>query len=202
MLIVISNPTPISNEANLINALFDEGLEVFHLRKPEAIVDEVRMLLEKIKPMYHSQIALHQHHSTAKDYLLKRLHLTEMKRKEMREGGLIELRESNSILSTSIHETEEYKELSPCFSYTFFGPVFNSISKEGYNSTVDDGFVFPVEKNGLKVFAIGGIDATNIKKAMKMKFDGVAVLGTIWQNPGESIQQFKALQKAWKQIGQ
>jgi hypothetical protein len=36
---------------------------------------------------------------------------------------------------------------------------------------------------------------------MDMQFDGIAALGIIWQKPAESIQQFKALQKAWKQTG-
>lgn len=202
MLIIISNPTPIPNEANHINALFDEGLEVFHLRKPEATVDEVRVLLEKIKTMYHSQIALHQHPLIAKEYSLKRLHFTEVKRKETREEALMQLKQSGYVLSTSIHQTEAYTGLSTCFTYTFFGPVFNSISKQGYPSTITNGFVFPSEKSNSKVIALGGISAANIQEAMKMKFDGVAVLGTIWHKPDESIRQFKALQKAWKQTDQ
>ena len=47
MLIVISNPTPIAHEAKYINALFDEGLELLHIRKPEATVDDIRERAEK-----------------------------------------------------------------------------------------------------------------------------------------------------------
>jgi thiamine-phosphate pyrophosphorylase len=39
--IVISNPTVIQNEANLINDLFNEGLSCFHLRKPNASEAEI-----------------------------------------------------------------------------------------------------------------------------------------------------------------
>lgn len=202
MLIVISNPLPIINEANLINALLDEGLEIFHLRKPGASVDEIRRLIEEIKLCYHPRIALHQHHSLATGFSLKRLHFNEVKRKEMGEEVLLQFKKLSYTLSTSIHQTEEYKNLSSCFSYTFFGPVFNSISKEKYTSTIPNEFVFPVEEKHSKVIALGGITATNIQKAVKMKFDGVAVLGAIWQKPQESMQQFKAIQKAWKQIDQ
>ena len=47
-IIVISNPTPISKEASLINQLFDEGLSVFHLRKPDSSAQEVVLLLQEI----------------------------------------------------------------------------------------------------------------------------------------------------------
>lgn len=202
MLIIISNPTLIANEASLINAMFDEGMNIFHLRKPGAVIDELSNLLEDIKPEYHDRIAIHQHHIMAKDFGLKRMHFTEVIRKEMQEEDLSQLKQSGHILSTSIHQLEEFKKLSACFSYTFFGPVFNSISKQGYTSAIANGFVFPLHYDAPQVIALGGITATNLQQAIKMKFDGIAVLGTIWQKPDESIHRFKAIQKAWKQTGQ
>ena len=201
MLIVVSNPTPVANEATIINALFDDGLEILHVRKPGADINELRAQIEKIQSTYHHQIALHQYHEIANEYGIKRLHFTEAKRKEMSEKALADLREDKNILSTSIHQVEAYNTLSGCFEYAFFGPVFNSISKQGYTSSLKKDFVFPVKNNRPEVIAIGGIDATNIQQAMDMQFNGAAVLGTIWQKPGESIQQFKAVQKAWKQTG-
>lgn len=198
MLIIISNPTGIPDEASIINALFDEGMEIFHLRKPGVSIEELRKLLEEIESSYHDKIALHQHHALAKDYGLKRLHFTEAARKEVHEEDLPILKQSGNILSTSIHEVEEYERLSAYFIYTFFGPVFNSISKQGYTSTITNGFVFPVVERGTKVIALGGIDESSIGKAIKMGFDGVAALGTIWQKPNEAVQRFKGLQKAWK----
>jgi len=199
MLIVISYPTAVTDEATIINALFDEGLEILHLRKPDAAADEIRILIEKIKPQYHHQIALHQHHEIASEFGIKRLHFREAKRKEMCENELIQLREANNILSTSVHDMGVYEGLSSCFKYAFFGPVFNSISKQGYASKLTAGFIFSVQKHNPKVIAIGGIEVTNIHKVMDMKFDGIAALGTIWQKPEESLRRFKALQKAWKQ---
>lgn len=198
MLVVISNPSTVANEANIINALFDEGLEILHLRKPEVHADDLRELIEKISPQFHHQIALHQQHHLAGDFGMNRLHFTEAKRNEMNKEALAALK-TNNILSTSIHHTKAYNTLPTFFEYTFFGPVFNSISKQGYTSILNDDFIFPVKKNHPKVIAIGGIDITNIQKVLDMKFDGIAALGAIWQKPQGSIQQFKALQKAWKQ---
>lgn len=199
MLIVISNPIAIKDEANIINTFFVEGLEALHIRRPEASVDEIRRLIEKVDSKYHYKIALHQQHELAKEFGIKRLHFTEAKRKEMSEEELIIIKAAENILSTSIHHTEDYKTLPSSFEYTFLGPVFNSISKQGYTSAITYNFIWPVKKRQTKVFAIGGVDATNIQQVIKMQFDGAAVLGTIWQKPEESIQQFKALQKAWKQ---
>jgi thiamine-phosphate pyrophosphorylase len=201
MVIVISYPTAVKDEADIINALFDEGLKKLHLRKPGIAIDELSALIENIKSQYRHQIALHQHHEMAGDLGINRLHFTASRRNEMSKEKLIELKLANYKLSTSIHQTEEYVHLSPCFEYTFFGPVFNSISKQGYTSTITDDFIFPVRSKHPRVIAIGGIDATNIQKAIDMQFYGVAALGTIWQKPGECIQQFKILLKAWKQTG-
>jgi len=200
MLVVFSYPTAVIDEASAINALFDEGLEILHLRKTRASVDEIKVLIEKIKPQYSYKIALHQHHELAVNFGINRLHFTEAKRNEMGEEALTALCEENN-LSTSIHQVEFYESLSFSFNYTFFGPVFNSISKQGYTSSLKDDFLFPVKKNLPKVIAIGGVNATNIHRVKQMQFDGAATLGTIWQKPGEIIQQFKALQKAWEQAG-
>jgi thiamine-phosphate pyrophosphorylase len=202
MLVVISNPTPIADEAGLINGLFDEGLEVLHLRKPDTSADEIRLLLEKIKPQYHSQISLHQHHEMAKDFGIKRLHLTEINRKKGLHSPLPFGEGQVGILSTSIHDVNDYQTLPETFEYTFFGPVFDSISKPGYTSSLSDNFVFPIKTGYPKVIAIGGIDASNVHRVKQMNFSGAAVLGTIWSKPEESISRFKTIQKTWSKTGQ
>ena len=199
MLVVISNPTAIADEAALINNLFDAGLEVLHVRKSGVVAEEIIELLEKIKPRYHNRIALHQCHELADDFGIKRLHYTATHREERTTEALIKRKQEDYIMSTSIHSVEEYNELPDLFDYCFFGPVFNSISKPGYASVVTDNYIFPVRENKPKVVGIGGINTTNIFKLKEMQFSGAAVLGSIWQKPGESILQFKTLQQAWKE---
>ena len=201
MMIIISSPSAIVNEAAIINALFDEGMEVFHLRKPDATLNELRQLLGNIKPIYYPRIALHQYHHLVNCFNINRLHFTEEKRKTINEETLAKLKERNYLLSTSIHSLNAYESLSNCFNYTFFGPVFKSISKQGYEASVDNNFVFPVKKGGAKAIALGGICIENMQQAMIMKFNGIAALGAIWQQPDDSVKQFKNLQKAWNQIG-
>ena len=201
MLIIISNAIAVKNEAQLINELFYAGLNIFHLRKPEVEEKDIYSILDTIETKYHAQIALHQHHQMANKYGINRLHFTEAKRQQTSSKVLRNLKDSGFILSTSIHHISEYAGLSDCFEYTFFGPVFNSISKKGYSSTLGIDFKMQLINNHPLAIAIGGITAANLSEALNMNFAGVAALGTIWQQPEQSIEQFKTLQHAWKQTG-
>ena len=190
MIIIISNPAPLADEATVINELFDAGMELFHLRKPEYTKEELKTLLLKIGSDHYSKIALHQHHELTEEFEIKRLHYTEKKRMELKE-----FKKENGVLSTSVHSMKEYKNLSPDFDYAFFGPVFNSISKINYSSVVEDNFNLSREKTATKIIAIGGINEENINKAFEMGFDGAALLGAIWQEPKEALNNFKKIYK-------
>lgn len=186
MLIVISSPTPITKEASLINQLFDEGLSVFHLRKPESSSQELVLLLQEINPIYYSKIALHSHHYLAKSFGINRLHYSEASRKQLSDT---DFSENENILSTSVHSIADYENLSNYFAYTFLSPVFDSISKPGYHA---QSFELS-KKTETKLVALGGIDETNCIKAFEMGFDGVALLGSIW-NSEDKLKTFKAIQ--------
>ena len=47
-MVVISNPTLVKNEINLIHSLFAEGLELFHVRKPDFSETEMKAFLLEI----------------------------------------------------------------------------------------------------------------------------------------------------------
>ena len=192
MIIIISSPGNLPDEAAIINELFDAGLELFHLRKPDDTKDEMQGLLRKIKPEHYSKIILHQHHSFAVEFGINRIHFTEMKRKEM---ALEELNTTaiGNVLSTSIHYINDYEDLSTLFEYTFYGPVFTSISKKDYASVVEDGLSLGGIKNKVNIIAIGGIKEDNINKVLDMGFDGVALLGAIWQVPEDAIRNYKKI---------
>lgn len=192
MLIVISSPTPVSNEAFLINQLFEEGLSVFHLRKPDYTEPELTALLKEINPVHYSKVALHQFHHVAGSFGIKRLHFNGEDRRQIKEDTLMTYKSEGAILSTSVHSMPEYHDLSSHFDYTFLGPVFDSISKPGYQAKA-----FNMEgmdkKQTTKLIALGGIDSANCRKAYSMGFDGVAVLGAVWNNE-HKINAFKLIQ--------
>lgn len=190
MLIVISSPTPVTKEASLINQLFDEGMSVFHLRKPDSSSQELVLLLQEINPTHYSKIALHSHHYLAKSFGINRLHYTEASRKQLTEMNLSEQKVEHT-LSTSVHRISDYNNLTDHFSYAFLSPVFNSISKPDYQAQKFD--LIEADKNsGTKLIALGGINETNCLKAYEMGFDGIALLGAIWKN-NDGINNFKKI---------
>ena len=162
-------------------------MSIFHLRKPESSSQELVLLLQEINPIYYSKIALHSHHYMAKSFGINRLHYTEASRKQLTEMDLQEKKAEN-IFSTSVHSMTDYENLLNHFEYTFLSPVFDSISKPGYQAQSFD----LSKKTETKLIALGGINETNCSKAFDMGFDGIALLGSIWQNDN-GINNFKKI---------
>jgi thiamine-phosphate pyrophosphorylase len=197
MVIVISNPTSLKDETLIINQLFDEGLEFFHLRKPGCSLEYMHSILKEINSKHHSKVSLHQHHELADTFGLNRLHYTEESRRQLNESELNKQILNGKIISSSIHNAEEYKTLSSHFDYAFFGPVFNSISKSGYNSIINDDFKIP-DFRKTKMIALGGIDKEKINRIKKYGFDGIGVLGNIWIESKNAVSNFKNIKKEWE----
>ena len=59
-------------------------------------------------------------------------------------------------------------------------PVFDSISKSDYKRVEFD---FTKRQNKeTKLIGLGGIQSENVDQAIRMGFEGVALLGAIWNN--------------------
>ncbi len=58
-LIVISSSVAASNEHEIINSCFDEGLEILHIHKPLYSKKEIKKFVQQIPSEYHKRIVLH-----------------------------------------------------------------------------------------------------------------------------------------------
>jgi thiamine-phosphate pyrophosphorylase len=195
-LIVISDPVCFEGETSLINELFAAGMSVFHLRKPELGKLAYARLIAQIDEIYHDRIALHQFHDLA-DFFpsIARIHYPEWLRNSTTVTTM--QTETPVIRSTSIHNLKDLDRLNG-FDYTFYGPVFNSLSKPAYAGITKTDFVLPERKNGCKIIALGGIDAEKIKQVKPMGFDGLAVLGAIWNKKESVTENFNILKNSNK----
>ena len=180
LIIIISNATALKNEATHINELFKQGMQLFHLRKPDYTLEQMEELLKNIESQYYPNIVLHQHHELAEKYNLKRIHFPEHKRKSTSEAELLNWKKKGFTLSTSIHDLEEHKSLSEVFDYAFYGPVFESISKPDYKPKSNEIPKLKQEERKVKIIAIGGVDADKIMQLQEAGFDGAALLGAVW----------------------
>lgn len=190
MLIVITSEKDIPNEAEQLNQLFASGLEVLHLRKPNWNSEEVRHRLTTIDEKYHNRIVLHQSIELVHEFDLKGIHLKEITRKALvntLDGFVNAYKSIGLTLSTSFHSVEELKNQGEKFDYVFLSPVFDSISKEGY-----EGKGFDVKDVSKKVIGLGGISSENINQLGELGYAGAAVLGTIW-NSNDPVNTFKTL---------
>lgn len=194
-MIVITNPIPITNEIDTIHSLFENGLELLHIRKPDFSEAEMRAFLLEISPVLRKQLALHSHHQLASEFGINRIHFTEKTRMETTDENIKNWKENGFILSTSIHQMNDFEALSNDFDYAFLGPVFESISKLDYISNID--FKKELKQRNNKkttLIALGGITSERIKIALEYGFDNVAILGTIW-NSTSPIENFKLCQQ-------
>jgi thiamine-phosphate pyrophosphorylase len=192
-MIVITNPFFVEDEIDILHSLFEEGLSLLHIRKPDFSELEMAQFIHQIKLEFRSNLVLHNHHKLAEDFGINRLHFSE---KERMDSQFSSAKFSNvcRFKSTSTHSIADFNSLEN-FDYAFLSPVFQSISKENYQPKTD---LFEEIKSRTnfktKVIALGGIDTQNIQKTLENGFDDVALLGSIWNNENP-IKQFKLCQQ-------
>ena len=67
-LVIITTPDFFVVEHLIINALFDEGLDALHLRKPGSSAVLFERLISLIKEEYRKRIVIHDHFHLKKKY--------------------------------------------------------------------------------------------------------------------------------------
>ncbi|PUZ29960.1 thiamine-phosphate pyrophosphorylase [Chitinophaga costaii] len=201
MLMVVSHPHILEEEATYINALFDAGLQRLHLRKPYASEEAIKRLLEQVEGQYYAKIAWHQYHHLAIRYGTKRIHFPEYMRLRYDDPVWKLLKDKQYILSTSVHAHTHTHRLAPEFSYAFVGPVFDSISKTGYKALeAATRKRLLMADLGVARVAIGGIGGHNCQLLQAMGVRSIAVSGAVWQS-GTPLEAFKKIQAVWHTTG-
>lgn len=174
--IIITSPEFLSGEAIFIDKLFSQGLDLLHLRKPEASLEAYKRLLLQIPKHWYSRIVLHEHFALAEKFGLHGIHLN-------RRCSQVPDSFRGSI-SCSCHTLEEVKKQKASKDYVFLSPIFDSISKVGYHAAFSPTLLKQTAIENVideKVIALGGITANNIPLVKEWHFGGVALLGDIWK---------------------
>lgn len=174
------------NETELINELFQEGLNLLHIRKPFINSEEMADFIQKIDSEFHHQLVLHSHYDLAKDFNISRFHFREIDRQNDLYKSF-----ADKTISTSVHDIETFNELNEEWEYAFISPVFPSISKKGYGE--NSNILNDIKKRdnpNVKLMALGGINENNIHEVFNNGVDGVALLGSIWESD-EPLNVFK-----------
>lgn len=190
MIVLISPEKDLDQEIQVLNQLFENGLEYFHLRKPEKSFDEYCSYLDQIDEKYHSNIVVHFHHELINSYNLKGIHFQEQLRidkLDVPSHYFVGLNMYGKTISSSFHEIEDLASCTFEFDYHLLSPVFSSISKEGYN-----GRGFDVNSVAKRIIGMGGVNPDNLSEFEELGFKGVGVLGGIW-NSATPVADFKKM---------
>ena len=198
-LIILTPPDFFVEEDKIINSLFEEGLDLLHLRKPDSEPVYSERLLTLLPEEYHKQIVVHDHFYLKEEFNLKGIHLNSRNPKAP-EGY-------KGHLSRSLHSLDELRNERKDYDYVFLSPIFDSISKSSYHAAFDEATLKQAHEEGLidkNVMALGGITIDNMKKIREYGFGGVVILGDLWnrfnihstKDYKELINHFRRLRKA------
>lgn len=194
--IVISPEADYPNEPGWAVKLMEAGLGCYHLRKPAWDEASVVHFLQQIPGHYLNRLVLHQAHDFVVSSRLGGWHFKDdallLSQADYRRG----LRLEGQSLSRSIHNLDELNGNLLEWDYVFLGPVFPSISKEGYGpgweeTSLGESMRSCKETCGTRVYALGGVDAGNAGHCVELGFDGVALLGAIWSSPNPLTSYLK-----------
>lgn len=198
-LIILTPPDFFVEEDKIINSLFEEGLDLLHLRKPGSEPVYSERLLTLLPEEYHKQIVVHDHFYLKEEFNLKGIHLNSRNPKAP-EGY-------KGHLSRSLHSLEELRNERKDYDYVFLSPIFDSISKSSYHAAFDEETLKRAHDEGLidkNVMALGGITIDNMNQVRDYGFGGVVILGDLWnrfnihstRDYKELINHFRKLRKA------
>jgi thiamine-phosphate pyrophosphorylase len=194
-LLLLTPENDIEGELAISIQLFNMGLMALHLRKPHWDAAKTQHFLEAIPNEFHHRIVLHSHFPLADKFNLKGIHLNETNKK------LIQQFDKYKIISASFHSLQDIRENTFSYQYIFLSPVFNSISKPGYESkfylqlvSEELDKIRQENHSGPPIIALGGINAENIIKTKSAGFAGAALLGAIWEsaNPVETFRHIRS----------
>jgi thiamine-phosphate pyrophosphorylase len=104
--------------------------------------------------------------------------------------------------STGFHALSDLAEPWQHLDYAFLSPIYNSISKQGYQATA-----FPKQQLmqalaacGMPVYALGGVTPEVCSDLQAAGFDGCAVIGSVWSAP-DPVEAYLRLEEACQSTG-
>lgn len=187
-LIVVSSAYDIENEIGLIELMFRKGMDKFHLRKPNYTTKDYETFLDRLHPKFRKHIIIHSRHNMAFRYKLKGINLgrnhKRTKLKTFWKVFKMKLINKKLIVTSEFDSLTQFNASRYPYDYVMLSPVYDSISKKGKRSKFNHSRLkkaFKTKKN-YEVYAGGGITADRIAHCQELGFDGVAVMGSIWES--------------------
>lgn len=205
-LIVISSSGESESEPAIVTQLFENGLEIFHLRKPKFSTKEMTRYIEAIPRVFRNRIVVHSHHSLARKFGLRGVHMTKShKKRKFRTWyrmKLLKMKNPGAVVTTSFRSIANLYEddNSSNYTYVFLSPVFDSLTHKFQSGFNPNSLRIALEKTKHRVIARGGIDINCIEKVKELGFEGIALYSVIWKSKNP-VQQFINIRERCRELG-
>lgn len=187
-IILYTAPVDIENEIEIIQNALDAGVDYLYIRKPELDDFSLVDFVEKIPEKYWNK-CISSSLIITKEFNLGGYHFTRdiIEKNEKYNDKVLEwLHTNNKICSVSAHNENEILTYSNKSNHVIVSPIFKSISKQNYSyewnfdELKQNIATIKMRKNNIQLFAVGGIDINNITLVKQLGFNGVGLLGAIW----------------------
>ena len=175
-IIAITTETFIKDEAKLIEAALTNGVDRVHIRKPNSQIEDFDNLLSLIPLSLLNRVSIHDNFVLTQKYKVGGIHLN--RRNPFAPSSF------EGLLSCSCHSADELIEQHK-YDYIFLSPIYNSISKNGYNSNFTNEMLLNLKADDLineRVYALGGVTNDKLFELHNYGFGGVCVLGYLWND--------------------
>ena len=174
LFIVVTPPQIYDGEAEFISRLLGNGVDMIHLRKPDASLSACANLLDRLTDEERSHIVIHDFFELAATYSLHGIHLNSR---------------HNAVptdyvrhVSRSCHSLDEVATYKNSCNYVFLSPIFDSVSKQWYTAAFDDDELHRASAEDIidsKVVALGGVTPSRVPYLRSLGFGGAAMLGCV-----------------------
>ena len=173
-LLLLSSQNFFVEEDKILTALFDEGLDILHLRKPDSEPVYCERLLTLLSQSHHKNIITNDHFYLKEEFDLKGIHLSR-RNPEIPNGY-------KGIVTRSCYSLDDLAEIKKQSKYVILKNVFESASNPNPPYTLEQ--LYEARRKGLidkHVMAQTGITLDNIGKVQELGFGGAVVCSDIWK---------------------
>lgn len=197
-LIIQTQPSFFVEEDKILTALFDEGLDILHINKPDSEPIYAERLLSLLPNNCYDKIKVHQHYYLKQEFDLKGVHIDNPDA-PVPEGH-------RRHVSRSTNRIADLKEMKKSCDYVCLHSLFDSLH-DNIKASLTVKEMEEANKKGLidkHVYALGGMSLENISMAKDLGFGGVCICGDLWNRFSIQheidfkmlIEHFKKLRKA------
>ncbi len=195
-LLLLSSPHFFVEEDKILSSLFEEGLDILHLRKPDTEPVYSERLLTLMPREHHSRIITNDHFYLKDEFQLMGIHLSAR--------NPLPPQNYNGLITRSCNSLEELAEAKRDSQYVILKDVFDSLSDPERKSKYTPEQLREAGRRGLidrHVIAQTGISLDTIPQAADMGFGGVIVCNDLWKHFNiHSGMDYKALIAHFRQL--